>query len=133
MVYFPAEQIDFWFVMSQREGFSGGFLLGTIVGGVIGGVVGALLATRQFGDTTGVEEAALNANSLASKTGKKKRLFQASAGSTDIEAARRSLEDKIAQLNEAIDDVRQQLGGVNGGAIGGIKEQPVMKDPRSQS
>jgi prefoldin subunit 5 len=31
-----------------------------------------------------------------------------------IEAARRSLEDKIAQLNTAIDDVRQQLGKVNG-------------------
>jgi hypothetical protein len=31
-----------------------------------------------------------------------------------MEVARRSLEDKIAQLNDAIDDVRQQLGGVNG-------------------
>lgn len=29
-----------------------------------------------------------------------------------MEVARRSLEDKIAQLNLAIDDVRQQLGSV---------------------
>ena len=34
-----------------------------------------------------------------------------------IEVARRSLEDKIAQLNDAIDGVRQQLGHVNGRAI----------------
>jgi hypothetical protein len=31
-----------------------------------------------------------------------------------MEVARRGLEDKIAQLNDAIDDVRQQLGTVNG-------------------
>jgi hypothetical protein len=31
-----------------------------------------------------------------------------------IESTRRSLETKIAQLNLAIDDVRQQLGTVNG-------------------
>ena len=30
-----------------------------------------------------------------------------------METARLSLEDKIAQLNQAIDDVRQQLGTVN--------------------
>jgi len=29
-----------------------------------------------------------------------------------MESARRSLEDKISQLNLAIDDVREQLGGV---------------------
>ena len=33
-----------------------------------------------------------------------------------IEAARLGLEAKIAQLNEAIDDVRQELGGINGHA-----------------
>ena len=32
-----------------------------------------------------------------------------------VETARHSLEDKIAQLNLAIDDVRQQLGNVNSG------------------
>jgi hypothetical protein len=33
-----------------------------------------------------------------------------------MEVARLSLEDKIAQLNQAIDDVRLQLGDVNGNA-----------------
>jgi hypothetical protein len=31
-----------------------------------------------------------------------------------MEAARLGLEAKIAQLNDAIDDVRQQLGYING-------------------
>jgi hypothetical protein len=31
-----------------------------------------------------------------------------------METARLGLEDKISQLNQAIDDVRQQLGSVNG-------------------
>jgi hypothetical protein len=31
-----------------------------------------------------------------------------------MESARLGLEAKIAQLNEAIDEVRQQLGGING-------------------
>ena len=38
-------------------------------------------------------------------------------GGTDeasMEMARRGLEVKIAQLNSAIDDVREQLGGING-------------------
>ena len=33
-----------------------------------------------------------------------------------MEVARLSLEDKIAQLNQAIDDVRLELGDVNGDA-----------------
>jgi hypothetical protein len=36
------------------------------------------------------------------------------ADEESIEAARLALEDKIAQLNAAIDEVRQQLGGING-------------------
>ncbi|KEI66439.1 hypothetical protein A19Y_1379 [Planktothrix agardhii NIVA-CYA 126/8] len=32
----------------------------------------------------------------------------------NMETARLGLEDKISQLNQAIDDVRQQLGSVNG-------------------
>jgi hypothetical protein len=46
----------------------------------------------------------------------------------DIEAARRGLEDKIAQLNEAIDDVRQKLGGVNG-TPGKGNEPSTLKEP----
>ncbi len=112
--------------MSQRDGFAGGFLLGTIVGGVIGGVVGTLLAARQTGEPE--EPNGLPPESLAAPR-KKKRLFQAATG-TDMETARRSLEDKIAQLNDAIDDVREQLGGVNGGTVGDAGEQAIAHDPR---
>lgn len=84
--------------MSQRDGFTGGFLLGTLVGGVIGGVVGALAASQRWSEDDP------NPNELEGSE----------AGDGNIEGARRSLESKISQLNLAIDDVRQQLGSVNG-------------------
>ena len=46
----------------------------------------------------------------------------------NIELARRSLEDKIAQLNEAIDDVRQQLSTVNGRAIESDRENSLPEE-----
>ncbi len=116
--------------MSQRDGFSSGFLLGTIVGGIVGGVVGALLTAKQF-DGENSEEAGLNATTLEAKANKRKRVLKAS-GRSDMETARRSLEDKIAQLNDAIDDVRQQLGNVNGTTMGEPAEQSILKDPHGQ-
>jgi len=110
--------------MSQRDGFSGGFILGTIVGGVVGGVVGALLTAKQFTDETETSTKPVGANSLGSKPNRKKRTIKPGREGVEMEAARRSLEDKIAQLNDAIDDVRQQLGGVNG-ADAGVAEQPI--------
>lgn len=51
--------------------------------------------------------------------GQIERRMRASANENlEIEATRRSLEDKIAQLNATIDDVRQQLGNVNSINIG---------------
>ncbi len=133
MVYwFPATNIDLWSVMSQRDGFSSGFFLGTILGGVVGGVVGALLAARQLGEAE-PQDAPLKSGSLEAKPDKRKRLLKAPGNHTDMEAARRSLEDKIAQLNEAIDDVRQQLGGVNGNPAKEPLEASTVKDPRQQS
>lgn len=92
--------------MSNREGFSGGFIAGAAVGGLVGAVLGALLSRR-------AAEALLTEPSEA-------KAFQRSNGKASqleperIEVARLSLEDKIAQLNQAIDDVRLQLGDVNG-------------------
>jgi len=66
------------------------------VGGVVGGVIGAIAASRQKEsepDLTGDRTSQLK-------------------GEESMESARRSLEDKISQLNLAIDDVREQLGGV---------------------
>lgn len=92
--------------MSNREGFSGGFIAGAAVGGLVGAVLGAVLSRR-------AAEALLTEPSEA-------KAFQRSNGKASqldperIEVARLSLEDKIAQLNQAIDDVRLQLGDVNG-------------------
>ncbi|MBE9168905.1 hypothetical protein IQ238_15765 [Pleurocapsales cyanobacterium LEGE 06147] len=88
--------------MSERNNFSGGFILGSIVGGVIGGVLGTLLASRSENRTIKQDKSLLQSDT-ATKLGTEE----------SIEIARRSLEDKIAQLNTAIDDVRQQLGAVN--------------------
>lgn len=88
--------------MSQREGFGAGFFAGAIFGGLVGGVLGATLASR-------------------SRKKDEKPLLEGESGDTlpesQMEIARRSLEDKIAQLNSAIDDVRQQLEPVNGNHI----------------
>ncbi|MBD3881798.1 hypothetical protein IFO70_08535 [Phormidium tenue FACHB-886] len=98
--------------MSQQGNFVGGFFLGAVVGGVVGGVVGVLAASRL---------AQAEAPDQLSKRDKlegreKKRQLKAPKVTTEqgMEVARRGLEDKIAQLNDAIDDVRQQLGTVNG-------------------
>jgi len=82
--------------MSQRDGFAGGFLAGAIVGGLVGGVLGTVLANRSrrglaAGDNQSFVEG-IRHGRLTPEEG--------------MEMARRSLEDKIAQLNLAIDDVR---------------------------
>lgn len=99
--------------MSQREGFTGGFLAGVVVGGLVGGLIGALVAGQSDNtEDTETEKSLLNSSPLEAKPlkGRKRQL----KAEESIEIARRSLEDKIAQLNTAIDDVRQQLGTVNG-------------------
>jgi gas vesicle protein len=131
--WFPAAQSDFWLVMSQRDGFSSGFLLGTIVGGLIGGIAGTLLVAKQLADTSEDDDAGDTANSLTTKSAKRKNFFKAAASKhPDMESARRSLEDKIAQLNEAIDDVREQLGGVNSSVLGDNHESSALKEPHGQ-
>lgn len=81
--------------MSDRGSFLGGFLFGTIVGGVIGGVVGAITTAH-----VNKHQDEPDAVSLLATT------------EEDMEIARRGVEEKIAQLNHAIDDVRQQLGAI---------------------
>ncbi|MGF1488652.1 MAG: hypothetical protein ACFBSE_16330 [Prochloraceae cyanobacterium] len=88
--------------MTQRDGFIGGFLAGAIFGGIVGGVLGTVLAKKKDQPETG--DASLLEDIPQPKISTEE----------SIEDARRSLEDKIAQLNLAIDDVRQQLGSVNG-------------------
>ena len=86
--------------MSQRDGFGSGFVIGSIVGGVIGGVLGALLTNRS--ERESVEERFIEPGEQMPFSTEE-----------SMESARHNLEDKIAQLNSAIDDVRQQLETVN--------------------
>lgn len=100
--------------MNQRDGFTGGFLSGTIVGGLVGGVIGALLASQRASETPADIEPRRNASlSDANNSKRKRRQLKAFSSEQSIEAARRTLEDKIAQLNETIDEVRLTLGEVN--------------------
>ena len=82
--------------MSQRDGFGSGFILGSIVGGVVGGVLGTLLASR--GEKQEEAEKSIEPGVQIQF-----------ATEESMEMARHNLEDKIAQLNSAIDVVRQQL------------------------
>ena len=91
--------------MNQNDGFTGGFLAGVVVGGLFGGVLGVLTASKLSNNAQ--EEPLLKPKKPVKKIGSEE----------SIEDARRSLEDKIAQLNMAIDDVRQQLSEVNGNAL----------------
>lgn len=110
--------------MSQQDNFSGGFVLGAIVGGVVGGIIGAALTSQRLAEEA---ETAGAKPELADAKPRGKRRMRASA-EQDIELARRGLEDKIAQLNDAIDDVRQQLGNVNGRAIDQDREGSLRED-----
>lgn len=89
--------------MSQNDGFASGFIAGALVGSVLGGVIGALVATKSSKENSYQED-----RDLDDPKGNQENQTQS------IEAARHSLEGKIAELNLAIDDVRQQLGAVNG-------------------
>ena len=107
--------------MSNREGFTGGFIAGAAVGGLVGAVLGAVLSRR-------AAEAFLSEPDEA----KARILRQRKASHLEdegMEVARLSLEDKIAQLNQAIDDVRLQLGDVNGNAQAHNSESSLVQDP----
>ena len=92
--------------MSQKDNFGNGFVLGSIVGGVVGGILGTLLATKT--------ETVISRRKRTIKEGEPPLDF---TSEESIENARHSLEDKIAQLNSAIDEVKQQLDSVNSNAV----------------
>ena len=91
--------------MSQQNNFGSGFILGSILGGVVGGVLGTILTSRQE-QQTDQEDSRLKNGSRISLNSEE-----------SIELARHGLEEKIAQLNLAIDDVRQQLGAVEASPV----------------
>lgn len=87
--------------MSQNN-FAGGFVAGALLGGVIGGIVGVLASNRLRPDPANEDFSQLS-------EAERQRLESASTEER-MEIARRGLEDKIAQLNTAIEDVRDQMG-----------------------
>ena len=91
--------------MSEQNGFGSGFIFGSIIGGVVGGILGTVLSTRNDKQLTDKKDSRL-ANKEISFSSEE-----------SIELARHGLEDKIAQLNLAIDDVRQQLGSVQANSL----------------
>ncbi len=101
--------------MNQRDGFNSGFIAGTVVGGVVGGLIGALLASQRSSELAEDTESRRNASLPQTNSSKRqRRQFKSANSEQGIEMARRSLEDKIAQLNETIDEVRLTLGQVKG-------------------
>jgi hypothetical protein len=94
--------------MSNRDKFSTGFWLGTIVGGVVGGIVGATIATKRANRL----EDELESIELPSEGSEKRPLKSSRRSRTAdrMEIARRSLDDKISDLNNAIDAVRSSVG-----------------------
>jgi len=110
--------------MSQRDGFASGFLAGAVVGSVVGGIVGAVIASRRDLELAPEEESQGSKNSPEIKKAAKRRQMKAVENSPqEMETARRSLEDKIAQLNATIDEVRNQLSSVNGNSGQGTPER----------
>ncbi|MEO0407726.1 MAG: hypothetical protein AAF289_10275 [Cyanobacteria bacterium P01_A01_bin.135] len=95
----------------QQDNFMGGFLVGTIIGGVLGGITGVLAASRL--------------RSPSAEAGESPAAIDP-AGGRPVTSTRRGLEDKIAQLNEAIDDVRQQLDSVEVNGDNG--DQAIVSD-----
>lgn len=97
--------------MSDRDGFGSGFWLGTLVGGVVGGIVGASIATQRAKRLDDESES----NRLASSNSLKRPLKSSRNRTMDrMELARRSLDDKISDLNNAIDSVRSSIGHTPG-------------------
>jgi hypothetical protein len=104
--------------MSQRDGFSTGFLLGSLVGGLVGGAIGAVLASRQL---PGEEPEVLRRVKARAQNG----LPDAEV----MESARQSLENKIADLNGAIDQVRSSLGAVHVEDSSSAEEHQSLRQP----
>lgn len=90
--------------MSNKDGFASGLIAGAAVGGLLGGLLGIIVGTKISNDEI-VEDLLDHQDTEKQKSTKK---------SESIEEDHQSLEGKIAQLNQAIDEVRQQIGSANG-------------------
>ena len=104
--------------MAQKEGdFLGGFVIGAVVGGIVGGVIGAALVPRLLKRGSRQVSGERNSAPLGQTpsahpekaTSRRVSARLQAADDAAIAQARKTLEEKIAQLNEAIQDTRAQL------------------------
>ncbi len=116
--------------MSQRDGFASGFFAGAIFGGVVGGILGAVIASRRDEELIEEEKELINGSGENNKKmpNKRRQMITPDGDNLEMESARRSLEDKIAQLNATIDEVRKHLGSVNGSPSQSTGDRSTKQD-----
>ncbi|HIK37501.1 MAG TPA: hypothetical protein IGQ44_05890 [Geminocystis sp. M7585_C2015_104] len=83
--------------MSDKSNFGTGFILGTIVGGILGGVIGSIVASKS-------QSTNANTGDFVRKKQSDKPLDESREGDTRL-----TLEEKINQLNRAIDEIKLDL------------------------
>jgi hypothetical protein len=106
--------------MSDRNGFSSGFWLGTLVGGVVGGIVGSVIIGANQRNEEQMD------SDLLPDRGQKRPLKSSRLRTTDrMEMARQSLDDKISELNNAIDAVRSSVSNVSSEKIDTLIDRPT--------
>jgi hypothetical protein len=107
-------------VAEQKSDFITGLVAGAIVGGVIGGVLGTVLSQRSFHENGSLSRRARQRFKGGDgqrevrrlKAGRRSQdLLEAVQQDADraIAEARQSLENKIEQLNAAIEETRSRL------------------------
>ena len=84
--------------MSNKDNFGSGFILGTIFGSIVGGIIGTLIASKNKENLEGQN----NSSGI-------KNLQYTVGNAEDIIETKSNLEEKINQLNHAIDEVRFTL------------------------
>jgi hypothetical protein len=94
---------------SDNDRFGGGFLAGSIFGSITGGLLGAWIATKLSNRLSPASQT----DDSSSPTQPRQPSFMG-GNDLEMEDARQSLEEKISQLNSAIDQAREQLSEVNG-------------------
>ncbi|MGF1602380.1 MAG: hypothetical protein ACFCU8_10245 [Thermosynechococcaceae cyanobacterium] len=97
---------------SDNDRFGGGFLAGSIFGGITGGLLGAWIATKVSKQLSAETEAS-DGEDTSSRLAKFRTPSFLNGSDLEMEDARQGLEEKISQLNTAIDQAREQLSEVN--------------------
>jgi hypothetical protein len=91
---------------NEDDSFIDGVLIGAVVGTLVGGILGVLLAPRRR---------TLPATPPETETSPEIAVEMPESTNGSIESARRGLEEKLEQLNQAIEATRTKLTNNPGG------------------